>query len=93
MDLTSRWSQLKDFCEIAGQQPEIQVWLFGSALHSPDPADLDVLVIYKNRINIVELKSARRWEHFDPPLHIIAMTAGEEESYNFKAVTGARRVL
>jgi hypothetical protein len=41
----------------------------------------------------VTLKAERRWGDFDLPLHIIAMTAGEEEFYDFKAITGATRLL
>lgn len=93
MDLTSRWVQLREFCETAARYPELEVWLFGSALYSPDPADLDVLVVYKNRADVVALRSSRHWKHLDPPLHIIAMTAGEERFYDFKAVTTATRLL
>jgi hypothetical protein len=93
VDLTSHWTQLKEFCEVAARYSELQVWLFGSALDSPNPADLDVLVLYQNRVDVMGLKAARGWGQFDPPLHIIAMTAGEEEFYDFKAVTGATRLL
>jgi hypothetical protein len=93
VDVTSHWIQLQECCEFAAEFPELQVWLFGSALSSPDPADLDVLVIYVDRPNLLLLKAARRWEHFDPPVHIIAMTAKEEEFYDFKATTGAVRLL
>jgi hypothetical protein len=93
VDLTLRWTQLREFCEAAVCYPGLEVWLFGSALYSPDPADLDVLVVYKNRANIVALRSVRHWRHLDPPLHIIAMTADEERFYDFKAVTGATRLL
>jgi hypothetical protein len=93
VDLKVHWVQLQRFCEVAARYPELQVWLFGSALDSPSPTDLDVLVIYENRINVVMLRAARRWGDFDPPLHIIAMTAEEEGFYDFKAVTGAVRLL
>lgn len=93
MDLISRWVQLQEFCEVAAAYPELQVWLFGSALNSLDPADLDVLVMYKNRVNVLALKAARHWGNVEPPLHIIAMTTDEEEFYDFKAATGAVRIL
>jgi predicted nucleotidyltransferase len=93
VDLTAHWVQLQEFCEVAAGCAGLQVWLFGSALDSPNPTDLDVLVIYEDRISVVRLKAARRWGDFDPPLHIIAMTAEEEEFYDFKAVTGAARIL
>jgi hypothetical protein len=93
VELTTRWTQLEEFCETAARCPELEVWLFGSALSSPDPADLDVLVVYENRADVVALRSASRWRHRDPPLHILAMTPGEERFYNFKAVTGATRLL
>jgi len=93
VDLTARWTQLREFCEAAARYPELEVWLFGSALYSPDPADLDVLILYENRADVIALRSASRWRHRDPPLHIIAMTPGEERFYGFKAVTGATRLL
>jgi hypothetical protein len=93
VDLTTRWPQLGEFCEAAACFPLLEVWLFGSALCSPDPADLDVLVLYEERADVQALRSASRWQHRDPPLHIIAMTAGEERFYGFKAVTGAVRLL
>lgn len=93
MDLTLRWVQLREFCEAAARYPDLEVWLFGSALYSPNPADFDVLVVYKDRADVVALRLFRRWKHLDPPLHIIAMTAGEERFYDFKAVTAAMRLL
>lgn len=88
-----RWLQLREFCDAAAQCPELQVWLFGSALDSLNPADIDILVMYENRNNVVALKTARRWGDFDPPLHIIAMTAEEEQFYDFKVGTGAVRLI
>jgi hypothetical protein len=93
MDLTLRWIQLGRFSDAAAQYPELEVWLFGSALYSSDPADLDVLVMYEKRADVVALRSAYRWRYLDPPLHIIAMTASEERFYDFKVVTGATRLL
>jgi hypothetical protein len=93
VELTLRWAHLQEFCEAAARYPELEVWLFGSALYSLDPGDLDVLVMYENRADVVTLRSLRCWRHLDPPLHLIAMTAGEEQFYDFKAVTAAIRLL
>lgn len=91
--MTFRWAHLREFCEAAACYPELEVWLFGSALHSVEPGDLDILIMYENRKDVVALRSLRCWEHLDPPLHLIAMTASEERFYDFKAVTSANRLL
>ncbi|MFG2045754.1 hypothetical protein [Dactylosporangium sp. NPDC048998] len=93
MGLTDRWPHLNEFCRLAAEFPELQVWLFGSALKSSSPADLDVLVTYQDRSIVVALRAARGWDDYDPPLRIIAMTRGEERFYDFKASTGAMRLL
>ncbi len=92
MDLIGRWGHLDQFCEAASKSGDLQVWLFGSALRSSSPADLDVLVIYVRREDVMSLKNAKRWGDFDPPLHLIAMTASEERFYRFKAATCAVRL-
>lgn len=93
MDMNFDWIQLQDFCDAARHFPELQVWLFGSALRSTKPADLDVLVIYRDRTDITALKAAGVWRYFDPPLHITGMTADEERFYNFKETTNAERLV
>ena len=93
MDLTTRWSHLADFCTEAATHAELEVWLFGSALHVEWPADLDTLVIYRTRSDVVQLRSERPWHLLEPPLHIIAMTRGEESFYEFIRVTEAARLV
>lgn len=69
------------------------MWLFGSALTGGAPADLDVLVVYRDRADVVALRSARWWADCDPPLGIIAMTADEERHYAFIETTAAERLV
>jgi predicted nucleotidyltransferase len=39
----------------------LQFYLFGSALSEPDPADMDVLVVYeKSRVSVPEILALRR---------------------------------
>ena len=83
------WPHLSELCRLATAYPRLQVWLFGSALTSEAPADLDVLMVYENRADVVAVRLARWWPDFDPPLRIIAMTAEEERHYGFIAHTHA----
>lgn len=92
MELTDSWPHLKDFCNLAANYPDVQVWLFGSALRSASPSDLDVLLLYRNREDVVAIRTAQWWHHFEPPLHIVAMTAEEERHYSFIAITKAARL-
>lgn len=93
MGLAHRWPHLGRFCELAAGRPGIQVWLFGSALKSSSPSDLDVLVVYRDRADIVALREADWWIEFEPPLDIIAMTPEEESHYEFVAGTNAHQLV
>ena len=68
----------------------LRVWLFGSALRSRVPRDLDVLVLYRDREAVQALREERWWGGFTPPLDIIAMTDGEEQYYRF--IEGCRAI-
>ena len=92
MDPVEAWPHLLEFCELAAAQPRLQVWLFGSALTSCDPSDLDVLLVYDDRADVVAIRSAQWWPDFDPPLRIIAMTRDEERHYRFIEITSAQRL-
>lgn len=93
MGLADRWPHLHEFCRLAGEIGGVEVWLFGSALSSAMPADLDVLIRYGDRADVVALRDTQWWEDYDPPLDIIAMTPAEEHHYQFIATTGAQRLL
>lgn len=93
MDIEATWPHLHEFCRLATAAACLEVWLFGSALTSAAPADLDVLVVYEDRADVVTLRGAGWWENFEPPMHIIAMTPQEEHHYQFIATTGARRLV
>jgi len=86
-------AHLCELCEFASAHPRLQVWLFGSALTSDDPSDLDVLLVYEDRADVVAVRKAQWWAECDPPLRIIAMTADEERHYGFIAVTAAERLV
>lgn len=88
----SRWRQLQRLTQAASEEPSLQVWLFGSALHSDEPSDLDVLLIYEDRQTVVAVRSRECWADCSPPVHIIAMTPREEREYDFVVSTRARRL-
>lgn len=69
----------------AAHRLDLRVWLFGSALTSSTPNDLDVLVMYDDRRAVIQLRTQDWWWDFVPPLDIIAMTADEESNYQFIA--------
>ncbi len=92
MDL-SRWPHLELLLEAARSLPSLQVWLFGSAFGSEDPADLDILLVYEAHSSVVELRTMQPWEDFCPPCHLIAMTPLEVTEYDFIATTEAVRLL
>jgi hypothetical protein len=50
MDVRGRWPILDELCRCADRFPNVEVWTFGSMLRSPRPNDLDVLIIYKDRL-------------------------------------------
>lgn len=69
------------------------MWLFGSALTSHAPADLDVLLVYRDLADIEAIKAAHAWAEEIPPIHLIAMTVQEESDYAFIRGTRACRIL
>lgn len=84
---------MHDFCRLAEQRGVLEVWLFGSAMRSDTPADLDVLVLYDDRDAMVDLRQADYWETYSPPISLLAMTREEETFYDFISATGAQRLL
>ncbi|MEV0372554.1 nucleotidyltransferase domain-containing protein [Streptomyces sp. NPDC050636] len=92
MDLNG-WPHLRLLLEAASSLQPLQVWLFGSALRSEHPADLDVLLVYEDRSAVVALRKMEPWEDFQPPFHIIAMTPREVDEYEFIKSTRAVRLI
>ncbi|OBI92888.1 hypothetical protein A5661_24980 [Mycobacterium asiaticum] len=92
MDLRERWSVLDRLCRCAERFPRIEIWAFGSALDSHEPHDLDVLVVYADRADVVALRDMDLWEVNVPPIDLIAMTVDEVDHYRFIELTGALRV-
>lgn len=93
VSLRERWPQLNLICAEASRCGHLEVWLFGSALQSVRPNDLDVLVLYEDRADVRALRQANVWDECEPPVHLIAMTAAEERYYDFVACTEARRLI
>lgn len=93
MDVRQRWTAIDQLCEIASHIGNLEIWVFGSALRSDSPSDLDALAIYGDRCDIVRLRGAKLWELLDPPIDLIAMTRAEESELEFISGTSAVRVL
>lgn len=89
----TRWPQLGDLRRVVLTKPGVQMWLFGSALTSHRPADLDVLLVYCDLDDIEAIRSAHAWAEEIPPINIIAMTAQEESDYAFVRGVHAHRML
>ncbi|MCV7229089.1 nucleotidyltransferase domain-containing protein [Mycolicibacterium komossense] len=92
MELTSRWPILNRLCKLASELNRVEIWAFGSMLRSDEPNDLDVLVVYENREDVVYLRERELWEVRLPPVDIIAMTKCEQRHYHFISITGAVRL-
>jgi hypothetical protein len=88
----NRWPHLRLLTEVAHSLPSLQVWIFGSALRSERPADLDILLVYEDDSAVVALRKMKGWEDACPPFHIIAMTRREVDEYDFIRGTGAVRL-
>lgn len=92
MELKARWPILDELCRCADRCSGLDVWAFGSMMWSESPSDLDVLIIYKNRDDLMTLRDMGLWEVTLPPVDIIAMTSDEESHYQFIKVTDAQRL-
>lgn len=92
MDLTTRWPVLARLCRAAADLHGVEVWAFGSMLKRHDPNDLDILVIYEDRNDLLALRNYELWEVQLPPVEIIAMTTCEERHYDFISITAAIRL-
>ncbi|WP_138926160.1 hypothetical protein [Glutamicibacter creatinolyticus] len=90
--LNNRWPDLKHLIMLASQAGASQIWLFGSALHSPAPRDLDVLIVYVNENVPRVLRSLMFLELLNPPIDLIAMTPDEVKELNFLARMPAARL-
>lgn len=92
MDLRDRWPILDELCRCAARIPGLEVWAFGSMLRSDTPSDLDILIVYNERIDVDALRDMGLWELAIPAVDILAMTPDEEHHYQFITVTGALRL-
>lgn len=87
-----RWPRLKELSLYVQEFLDVDMWLFGSMLHSRSPRDLDVLLIYKDIHDIECINRMSIWELSAPAIEIIAMTMDEEVHYKFIETTRALRV-
>lgn len=72
---------------------DLDVWIFGSASYTETPNDLDILIIYKSRDRVVELRNKLQSVRLEIPVNLIAMTSTEEVFYDFIRETSARQLL
>lgn len=77
------WPALRQLVRLAEELGAIQVWLFGSALRSHTPRDLDVLVVYLDENVPRALRSDMLLELLSPPIDLIAMTPDEVDALDF----------
>jgi predicted nucleotidyltransferase len=84
--MTEVLSELVSICRTAG---DIDLYLFGSALSSAEPNDIDVLVVYRSLATLNRFKDLTDELELSPLLHIVAMTTDEEKQYDFVRTTGA----
>jgi predicted nucleotidyltransferase len=89
---TDRWPALRQLVEVAEEAGAIEVWLFGSALRSSSPRDLDVLVVYLDERVPPALRSSAYLELLSPPIDLIAMTPDEVDELNFLVTVPAVRL-
>lgn len=92
MDLRAQWPVLDELCRCAGYLPGLTVWAFGSMLRTRAPRDLDVLVVYDDRADVIALRAMKLWEVNVPVVDLIATTPDEEKHYEFIKTTGAVRI-
>ena len=85
--------RLDQLCQLVQTHPGVELWLFGSALTSRTPADLDVLLLYQDLDAIKAIRSAHPWEHESPPIDIIAMTRARDPAVVQAAVSRQREYL
>lgn len=93
MERLVRWPHLARLCELAESKPDLQVWLFGSALQSATPKDIDVLLVYEDYEDVASIRRDGWWADEEPPIDLIAMTTAEDRDYDFVAGTRAERLI
>lgn len=89
MQPSERWPVLGQLRHAAEKIGDLELRLFGSARHSTNPRDLDVLVLYDDPLKLSALVTADIWELYEPPIDLIGMTRGEDIELEFSAGTGA----
>lgn len=87
------WPILEELVAAAIEIGGIEVWLFGSALRSEQPRDLDVALLYLDRKSVVRLREQDLWEFSLPPIDLIAFTVDEERHHEFMRSVGAQRLV
>ncbi|MCB2411487.1 hypothetical protein LGT39_01320 [Demequina sp. TTPB684] len=87
------WPVLDEFVAAAKEIGEMEVWLFGSALRSERPRDLDVALLYQDRERVIQLRGRALWEFAVPPIDLIAFTVDEERHHEFLRSVRALRLV
>lgn len=67
----------------------IDIYIFGSALYSNMPNDIDILIIYGSEDELLYIKNALSYLCLLYPLDIYYMTLIETQELNFKIKTNA----
>lgn len=89
MEPSKRWQGLHALCRAAEETGGIELRLFGSALHSLIPRDLDVLALYEDPHKLKAFVEWDIWELYTPPIDVIGMTYDEDFELGFSLGTGA----
>ena len=73
------WPQMRQIIEAAKDIGSLELWLFGSAINSISPRDIDILVVYRDLEKLDALFDHAFWELYYPPVEITAMMPDEIE--------------
>lgn len=71
-------------------EPLVDVYLFGSILSSKDQvSDIDILLIYRELDPLINVRAGLSRLGLQLPLHVLAMSAAEEDFFSFVSERGA----
>jgi predicted nucleotidyltransferase len=95
MDLEKIAADLKEKAEaLASCVSGTQWYLFGSATrHAKLPADLDLLVVYQNDSDVLQLRKTLEAYSQSLPLHILFLRKDEEAELRFISEQRAMRIF
>lgn len=70
----------------------IEIYIFGSVLHSERANDIDILVLYHNQDDLLHIKNSFTSLSLEYPLDIYYMTLTEVEELDFINRTKAKNI-